>query len=195
MAPAGESPHVCRGSRLASSMSKGGPMELLLVIGIGYVVWRFVIKRDSGSRGRTTQPPPPKGRPAGGAAFVYATFSAEGREGWPPAVLKAVEGIFEIASADEPTTLGKMRTLAKRSAKLAKTVADHLEPIVTSLDEAREDPDVPDPVVDALQRLLDAADALMGAEYEAEDAEDEVEVDVVGYAQEFADAWLAAPNP
>jgi hypothetical protein len=109
-------------------------------------------------------------------------------------VLKAVEGLFEVANADEPTTLGKMRTVAKRLSRLGTTVADHLEPIVESLDEQREDPAVPDPVVDALQAVLDSAYDLTGAEDEAAEAEDEVEVDVIGYAQDFVDAWHKAPN-
>ena len=169
-------------------------MELLFLAALGYVIWRVTSRKSSRPRPTGQHvPPPPSGRPIAFSS-TYATFSAEGRDGWPPAVLKAVEGLFEVANADEPTTLGKMRTVAKRLSSLGTTVADHLEPIVESLDEQREDPAVPDPLVDALQAVLDSAYDLTGAEDEAAEAEDEVEVDVIGYAQDFVDAWQKAPN-
>ena len=106
-------------------------MELVILAALGYVVWRFVLRKGPGGR---SQPPPPKGRPAG-TAFVYATFSAEGRDAWPANVLKAVEGIHEIASADDPTTLAKMRAVAKRLTRLAQPVVDYLEPLHEALED------------------------------------------------------------
>lgn len=168
-------------------------MELVVVAALGYVIWRATNRRSS---------PPPTGRrvqprssgQAAGSSYTYAFFNTEGREGWPTSVLKAVEGLFEVANAEEPATLGKMRTIAKRLTKLGTIVVDHLEPIVESLHEQRGDLDTPDPVVDALQALLDTAYDLTSAEEEAESAEEEIDVDVIGYAQSFVDAWQEAPS-
>lgn len=163
----------------------GATMELVILAALGYVMWRFVLRKGAGGR---SQPPPPKGRPAG-TAFVYATFSAEGRDAWPANVLKAVEGIHEIASADDPTTLARMRAVAKRLTRLAQPVVDYLEP----LHEALEDSDGPE--AETLGDLLSEAHHLLDAESEAEDAEDEVSMDVIGYAQVFVDAWQKARHP
>ena len=170
-------------------------MELVILAALGYVVWRFVLRKGPGGRsqppppkGRPAQPPPPKGRPAG-TAFVYATFSAEGRDAWPANVLKAVEGIHEIASADDPTTLAKMRAVAKRLTRLAQPVVDYLEP----LHKALEDSETPE--AETLGDLLDEAYYLLETESEAADAEDEVSMDVIGHAQGFVDAWQKARHP
>lgn len=171
-------------------------MELVIVAAIGYAVWR-ALRRQTGrpSSGQSGRLPPPSGRPVAGPAHSYAKFSTVGREAWPPNVLKAVEGIFEVASTEYPTTVTKMRAVAKRLTRLGTPVADYLDPLVTSLYEALADPDVETPEVSALQELLDAANDLVSAEDEASDATDEVEVDVIGYAENFVDAWQKAPNP
>lgn len=179
-------------------------MELLVVIGIvAAIIYsrRWSRQRAQSARsvppppsGRPSQPPPPTGRPISRQAYVYAVFSAEGRDGWPASVLKAVEGIYEVASADEPTTLGRMRTVAKRLTKLGTPIAEYLDPIVESIYEAQEGRGE-DPAAAALQDLLDAANDLASAEDEAADADDEVEVDVIGYAQNFVDAWQKAEHP
>lgn len=174
---------------------KGGTVELIILAAIAYVVWRFVFrKRPSGrpqppppSR-RASQPPPPTGRPADRPAFVYAEFSAEGREGWPAPVLKAVEGIFEVASADEPTTLGKMRTVAKRLTKLGTPVYEFLDSLLDAMDDEH-------PSRAAFEDLHSIAAELEALADESEDAEDELDVDVIGRAQEFVDEWRKTPNP
>lgn len=166
-------------------------MELVILAAIGYVVWRFVLRKGPGGRsqppppkGRPAQPPPPKGRPVQQQPSV--TFSAEDRERWPAHVLKAVEGIYEVADAEYPATLGKMRTVAKRLTKLGGPIAEYLNLLVETLPAA---------AIEGLQELLDATMDLESAEGEAADAEDEVEVDVIGYAENFTDAWAKARHP
>lgn len=160
-------------------------MELIFVVAIGYAVWRFVIRRRPGGR---SQPPPPKGRPVERPPFVYATYSAEGRDGWPAPVLKAVEGIYEVASADDPTTVAKMRTAANRLTKLGTPVFEFLDALMDSMpDDA--------PARSEFEDLHAIADELVRLTDEAEDAEDEFEVDVISRAQEFVDVWQKTPNP
>lgn len=115
-------------------------------------------------------------------ALPCATKSAERSI----SILIAVEGIYEIASAEEPTTIAKMRTLAKRLNKLATPIWEYLDPLVESLSNTG---------IDALQELLDALGDLEDAEDEARDAEDAMEVDVIGYAENFMDAWRKTKQP
>ncbi len=187
MAPAGVAAPV---SSLAANVMavKGATMELLILIALGYVAWRVLGRKRSRSGGRSLQPPPPKGRPVDRPAFVYAVFSAEGREGWPPAVLKAVEGIYEVASADDPTTVGKMRTVAKRLTKLSTPIAEYLDVLMADMPEDGSR-------FDAFDEFRAEVDELLGLADEAEEAEDEIEVDVIGRAQGFVDAWQKTPNP
>lgn len=175
-------------------------MELVILTAIGYVVWRFVLRKSPGGgsqtappKGRPAQPPPSKGRPVQEQPSV--AFSAEDRERWPAHVLKAVEGIYEVANAEEPTTLGKMRTIAKRLTRLATPIAEYLDPLMEPLWDAREGIETEDRDFDALDELQSAVSDLQGAEDEAADAEDEVDVDVIGNAQNFVDAWEKARHP
>lgn len=164
---------------------EGGNVELIILGAMGYVLWRFVFRKRPGGR---PQPPPPTGRPVDRPAYVYAVFSAEGREGWPAPVLKAVEGIYEVASADEPTTLGKMRTVAKRLTKLGTPVYEFLDSLLDEMDDEH-------PSRAAFEDLHSIAAELEALADEAEDAEDELDVDVIARAQEFVDEWRKTPNP
>jgi hypothetical protein len=166
---------------------KGAAVELLIPIALGYVAWR-VFGRKRPRSGGFSQPPPPTGRPAHRPAFVYAVFSVSGREGWPPAVMKAVEGIYEIASADEPTTVGKMRAVAKRLTKLGTPVFEFLDSVLDRVDDEH-------PSRTAFEDLHSLADELVQLADEAEEAEDELDVDVIARAQEFVDQWQKTPNP
>lgn len=151
---------------------------------MGYVLWRFVFRKRPGGRSQ----PPPAGWPADRPAYGYAVFSAEGREGWPVPVLRAVESIFEVASAAEPTTLAKMRTVAKRLTKLGMPVYEFLDSLLEDIDEEH-------PSRGAFDVLHSIAAELEALADEAEGAEDELDLDVIARAQEFVDEWLKAPNP
>gem|GEM_PF-6854151 len=87
-----------------------------------------------------------------------------------------------------------MRTVAKRLTKLGAPIAEYLDPLVESLYAAQEGL-AEDPAIEALQELRDATMDLESAEGEAADAEDELEVDVIGYAENFTDAWAKARHP
>lgn len=172
-----------------------GTVELIILGAMGYVLWRLVFRKRPGGRsqplpptGRPSQPPSPTGRPADRPAFVYAVFSPEGREGWPTPVLKAVEGIYEVASADEPTTLGRMRTVAKRLTKLGTPVYEFLDSLLDEMGDEH-------PSREAFEDLHSIAAELEALADEAEDAEDELDVDVIARAQEFVDEWRKTPNP
>lgn len=163
-------------------------MELLFLAVLVAVIWQASRKKTSPPpKGARSQPPPPAGRPAG-EPFVYAVFSKEGRESWPAPVLKAVESVFEVASADEPATLGKLRTTAKRLTKLAEPIAEYVDSLLDSLDED-------DPRYAGFEDFRSAVDDLEGAADEAADAEDAMDMDVIGVAQGFVDEWMKVPNP
>lgn len=171
-----------------SLAERGIVMELLFLAILGAIIWQATRKKTPPPpKGARRQPPPPTGRPAG-EPYVYAVFSTEGREAWPAHVLKAVEGVFEVASADDPTTLGKLRTMAKRLTKLAEPIAEYVDSLLDSLDED-------DPRYAGFEDFRSLVDDLEGAAEEAADVEDVVEMDVIGTAQGFVDGWLKAPNP
>ena len=174
-------------------------MELLIVIGLVAAViysrrWsrgRAQAARGSSpppSAGRPLQPPPPTGSPVNRPAYVYAVFSAEGREDWPASVLKSVEGIHEVASADEPTTLGRMRTVAKCLTKLGTPVHEFLDSLLDEMNDEH-------PLRAAFEDLHSIAAELEALADEAEDAENEFGVDVVARAQDFVDESRKTPNP
>lgn len=163
-------------------------MELLFLAILGAIIWQATRKKaPPPTKGPRRQPPPPTGR-AAGEPFVYAVFSTEGRESWPAPVLKAVEGVFEVASADEPTTLGKLRTIAKRLTKLAEPIAEYVDSLLDSLDED-------DSRYAGFEDFRSLVEELEGAAEEAADAADVMEMDIIGTAQGFVDEWLKAPNP
>lgn len=177
-------------------MPWGVAVEFLVIVGfVAAVIYsrRWSKQQERAAQGpaapagRPVRLPPPSGQPVDRQPYVYAVYSTEGREGWPTPVLNAVRGIFDLASADEPATLAKMRSLARKATNCAFPVLNHLEPLLDGLEDDY-------PYLSALEDLMQAAQDLDELADQAADAEDAFEVDVIAAAQEFVDLWLAFPK-
>ncbi len=81
-----------------------------------------------------------------------------------------------------------MRSVAKTLTRLATPVGKYLDVLMADMPEDGSR-------FDAFDEFRAEVEDLIGLAEEAEDAEDETDVDVIGRAQGFVEAWQKTPNP